>query len=771
MARVYLAHDIKHDRPVALKLLHPELGAAIGAERFHREIQVVARLRHPHIVPLYDSGEMSGQLFYVMPYVQGETVRERISRSGPFAPEEAVRLSVEIADALEYAHRNGIVHRDIKPDNIMIDERHALVMDFGIARAVAGTMSDSLTGTGLLIGTPAYMSPEQVTGEENIDGRSDIYSLGCVMYEMLAGTAPFTGPNPQAVMARRFASAAPTLDGIQSTPELKHIVTRAMTLAVNERYQSAKEMLSDLELARSSTPREGTASLSVAPLPASETREPSRDNSRILLFGALVVLVAAIAAVALWRRQTTAAVNTGANVATIGVLPFANQSGDKQLEYFSAGLTDELISALSHVPGLQVAGRASSYSVRGKGLDAQQAASRLHVAYLIDAGVRSGGSRVRVTWQLIDGKTGNGVKSGDIDGDTRDVIALQDSMAKEIVGVLEPVIGHVAPRDIAEHQTSNYEAHDLYLKGHFFWNQRTAPTMRQGIDYLKQAIAKDSTYALAWAELSSAYTLAPSFGDMRPSETMQPARDAATKALKLDPDLAEANTAMGMSLTFNDWSPSAALPYLAKAISLDPQNSFPHLFRVWPLIMLHRYDEAFKEISQARALDPLSPIINTRVGSVLLYSGRYAEAVADLKRVIAADPSNILARFELGAALAGAGKFRESLAAFPDAIDVETGVSTSNHAWAYHRAGMNDSARVILNELLARSRQRYVSPAALAIAAAASGDNTRSISYLDDAVREHSFFLAFLGASPEFDPLHGDPRYERILAQVQKNFH
>jgi tetratricopeptide (TPR) repeat protein len=271
--------------------------------------------------------------------------------------------------------------------------------------------------------------------------------------------------------------------------------------------------------------------------------------------------------------------------------------------------------------------------------------------------------------------------------------------------------------------------------------------------------------------LSSAYTIEPTFGDMSPAETMPAAREAAKKALQLDPDLVEANTAMGMSLTFNDWRPSAALPYLERAISLDPQNSFPQPFRVWPLVMLGRFDEAFAQAKKARSLDRLSPILNTRVGTTLIYGTRFPEAEAELKRVITADPSNIIARFEYAVALAGQGKFTESFAAFPDAIDVEAGNSTANHAWAFYRAGMKDSARIVFNKLLARSRQRYVSPAALSMAAGSAGDTVLGSRYLKDALAEHSFFLAFIGQAPGFEALRSTPEYARVLREVQKNFH
>jgi TolB-like protein/tetratricopeptide (TPR) repeat protein len=437
------------------------------------------------------------------------------------------------------------------------------------------------------------------------------------------------------------------------------------------------------------------------------------------------------------------------------------------MQYFSDGLTDELISALSHVRGLAVAGRSTSFSLKGKGLSATDAARQLQVAYLVDAAVRSGGSRVRVNWQIIDGRTGRGLRSGDIDGEMRDVISLQDSMAKTIVDSLAPLIGQVAQATIGKHQTANYEAHDLYLKGHFYWNQRTAETMRQGIEYLKQAIAKDPNYALAWAELASAYTIEPTFGDMRPAEVIQPAREAAKKAIDLDPTLAEANTAMGMSLTFNDWDPAAALPYLDRAIALDPRNSFPRLFRTWPLAMLGRGDEAYAEIRRAKALDPLSSIINTRVGTVLLFTHRFREAEAELRKVIAADPANLLARYELGDALAAQGRYDEAFAEFPDAIDVEAGNAYASIAWAAGLAGKPDRARAVLKRLQDHAKERYVPPLVLGVAAAGAGDMPLAMDYTEAGLRDHSFNLPFAGFEILYDPMRKEPRFQNVLRQVE----
>lgn len=566
-----------------------------------------------------------------------------------------------------------------------------------------------------------------------------------------------------------------SLDPIEqsTSPELKKVVSTAMSLSPSERYQTARDMIDGLDAARGSVSVQPPAVVPEPSTPVMPRLQSKTAPRRVVLAAAVAVLVIVAVSVALWTQNNRSASSgaSGARIASIGVLPFANQSDNKEMEYFTDGLTDELISALSHVRGLQVAGRSSSFAIKGKNLDARQAAERLQVAYVVDAGVRSGGSRIRVTWQLMDGVTGRGLGSGDIDGEMHDVIALQDSMAKKIVDGLRPVIGGgVASDGARKNQTDSFEAHDLYLKGRFYWNQRTAEAMRRGIAYLKQAIEKDPRYALAWAELSTAYSLEPAFGDMPPSEAMQPGRDAAKKAVELDPTLAEAYTASGISLNFSDWDPRAALPYLDKAIALDPQNSFNHLFRVWPLVSLRRMDEALGELRKARELDPLSAIINTRIGSLLIFQKRFDDAEAELRKAIEIDPSNLLARFELGRALAGAGKFDEAFSQFPDAIDGENGFGLTRVAWAHARAGRPERARMILGRLQRRSKERYVSRDALAGAAAAAGDMALALDYLEGALRDHSFYLQILWIDPSYDALRDEPRFRRALREVERKY-
>jgi TolB-like protein/Flp pilus assembly protein TadD len=579
------------------------------------------------------------------------------------------------------------------------------------------------------------------------------------MFEMLSGRAPFTGTSPQAVMASRFRQSSPSFDGTerQIPVALREIVTKSTQLEPHERYKSAREIVDNLKTA--------TGSLKTYSLPSSNIGK--RIRWRQTAAAVVTVLGVAVIATVIARkaRSGSGSSATAPSVASIGVLPFANRSGDRQMEYFSDGLTDELISALSHVQGLQVAGRASSFSLKSKNLDARDAAARLQVKYLIDASVRSDKSHIRVSWQLMDGISGRGLGSGDIDGQMRDAIALQDSMAKTIVAGLFPAID-ITPQTAPKHQTSSFEAHDLYLKGHFFWNQRTAESMRAGISYLKQAIDKDPNYALAWAELSSAYTLEPSFGDMSSDSILSLARDAARKAVALDPQLSEARTALGMSLTFNEWKFKEALVEFDKAIQLDPQNSFPRLFRAWPLVALRRGDEALATLTKARDLDRLSPIINTRLGTVLMWTGRYPEAETELRNALAIDQNNLLARFELGKVLTLEGKYDEAMKYYVDAIDCNAGMCMGAVAYTYGKMNKIDQARAIYRRLEARSHERFIAPEALSMAAAAMGDLSLALDWMEKAVTQHSLVIVFSHFEPEFESLWKEPRFKEIERRI-----
>src|SRR5437016_1900421 len=378
MATVYLAQDLKHHRKVAIKVLKPELAAALGPERFLQEIEIAAGLTHPHILPLYDSGEATGLLYYVMPYVEGESLRYRLAREKQLPLGDALQIAREVADALSYAHSHDAVHRDIKPENILFEAGHAVVTDFGIARAITAAGGEKLTGTGIAVGTPAYMSPEQAAASARVDERSDIYSLGCVLYEMLAGEPPFTGPSAESIVRQHLAAAPPQVSAMRAAvpPAIEQAIARALAKTPADRFATAAELVEALAA------------------PAQRVRDTGRRTSRLAAAAGLFVLS---------RPHGTPAL-AGGTGRSIAVLPFVNVSGARQEEYLSDGISEELIDALSKLPQLQVVARPSSFAFKGKNEDVRQIGQALQVATVLGGSVRRAANRLRVTAQLTDAR-------------------------------------------------------------------------------------------------------------------------------------------------------------------------------------------------------------------------------------------------------------------------------------------------------------------------------------------------------------------------------
>ena len=417
MATVYLAQDVRHHRPVAVKVLHPQLAVSLGSDRFLREIQIAARLQHPHIVPLYDSGQAEELLYYVMPYVEGESLRQRLAREPRLPVEDAIQIARAVAAALDYAHRNHVVHRDIKPENVMLHQGEAVVTDFGIAKAVTAA-ADNLTQTGTAVGTPAYMSPEQAAGEAELDGRSDVYSLGAMLYEMLAGTAPFTGVTAQAIIAKLFTEPVPSLrEHREDVAEwLDQAVRKALAKAPTDRFAPAAQFAQALAWPSGGSTPPGTPAGVSAPK-------------------------------------------------SIAVLPFVNMSADPENEYFTDGIAEEIINALTKIQALRVAARTSSFAFKGKNEDIGEIGRKLKVATVLEGSVRKAGTRLRVTAQLVNVADGYHLWSERYDRQLEDVFVIQDEISENIVRALRVVLSEEEKRAIEKAPTENVQAYDYYLRG------------------------------------------------------------------------------------------------------------------------------------------------------------------------------------------------------------------------------------------------------------------------------------------------------------------
>jgi len=662
MATVHLAHDLKHRRDVALKVLDREAGETVGSNRFAREIHLAAGLVHPHIVPVFDSGADAGRLWYAMPYLRGESLRARIAREGRLSVSDALRITREVAEALDYAHRQGVIHRDVKPENILLAEGQALLADFGIARAAQGTGGDTHTATGITIGTPAYMSPEQAGGEGELDGRSDIYSLGCVLYEMLAGTPPYPGRSLAAAIANRLEGRPAPIE--QLRPEVaipvRQVLNRALAFEPRDRFETAAHFAQALE-AVSTQPGEPAAW--TPPIPASEEREPPgpspsgltvagflgrrpRRRRAILLATAVLTLTAGAV---LWRGRGGAA--RQGEYASVAVLPFVDLSPDRSSAYLGDGMAETLINALAKVEGLNVAARTSAFSFRDAAEDVRRIGRELGVATVLEGSVQRAGDRLRVTAQLVKTSDGLHLWSENFDRDARDIFAVQDEVAGAVVAALKgrlvphpaPILGQ--PSTAPTGETASPAAYDAYLLGRFHWNKRTASDLVRATEYYAQAIRADSNYARAWSGLADAYVLfiPAEYGVPRidRDSILSLAEQAARRAIALAPDFGEAYTSLGLILDYRRKWEEGHQAFL-RGIQLSPDYATGHQWYSYDLMMRNRWEEAIREMERARQLDPLAPIILVSLGFAYDGADRPGEAEAQFARARAIAPGHLL---------------------------------------------------------------------------------------------------------------------------------
>ncbi len=643
MATVFLAMDMRHDRPVALKVLHPDLAQSLGAERFEREIKLVARLQHPHILTVLDSGDAGGQLWFSMPFVEGESLRDRIRREKQLAVDDALRIAGEVARALDYAHRQGIVHRDVKPENILLTrDGDTLVADFGIARALAGGDA-RLTDTGMAVGTPAYMSPEQAAAEYEVDGRSDVYALGAVLFEMLSGEPPFTGATPQAVIAKRFSGEIPKVRVVRpSVPEaIELAITRSLAPVAADRYATAGDFARALA--------QPTLSITAATSESATVGVPRRSASsrRLVPVGLALVACVVLAAGALfaWKRTHPISTEPISLVRRIAVLPFEND-GDSADAYFADGVTDAVRGKLADIPGIEVVARSSSVRYAHTTKTPAKIGDELGAQYLLTGTVRwakqrDGSSRVQVSPELVLASTAATRWQQPFDASLTDVFQVQAEIAARVVSSLDIALGDSSKRKLAARPTENLQAYDEYLRATAIIAHSAGPaSFRPAILHLSNAIQLDSNFAVALAARAAGYMYLYANG-VPTRASAEAARRDAERALVIDPTLAAGHVALAMYRSDVMRDLNGAETELKTALRLSPGDAAIMSRAAGNELALGQWDSARMHLERAVALDPRSSSSKRRLGLLLRWLRRYDESQAMLDNALAVDPTNL----------------------------------------------------------------------------------------------------------------------------------
>ena len=720
MATVYLAEEAKHSRQVAIKVLRPELAATLGADRFLREIGIAARLSHPHLVPLIDSGNAGGLLYYVSAYLPGGSLRERLDRDGKLSVRDALRVAEEASTALDYAHRAGFVHRDVKPENILFADGHALVADFGVARVCYHDAEDPVTAAGIAIGTPEYMSPEQASGDREIDARSDVYALACVVYEMLTGAPPFRADSHRVVMVRQVTETPARVRALhpESPANMDDAIARALAKDPALRFDTVCDFVTAM-------------------------RSESAPRSRVF---------------------------TG-TTRNIAVLPFVNASPDPDNEYLSDGITDELIDALAKVEGLRVASRTSVFALKGHPQDIRAIGALLGCPVVLEGTVRRSGNQLRITAQLTSTEDGHLIWSQRYDRPMADAFAIQDEIARTIVSTLRATsFANIAAPPLRRH-TENATAYSLYLRGRFEWNRRTQDGVAAGIAFFEQAIAEDPNYALAYTGLADCYSLHVDYRSVPVAEGYEAAKAYARKAIALDDSLAEAHASLAWSLFIFDWNWAEAEREFLRAIELDPRYASAHQWYAFLLSATGSVGEALVEGHTAVELDPSSHSARRSLGACYLYARRWDQAAYHFERGIAMSPLQEETFRMWGLSLAIAGKLDPAIQMLKEVDEWPTGVGTYTRAslgYALGRAGRTAEARAIYDDLQASTRAgHYVSPVAFSTILIGLGDVEGAIDWVERAYDDRRGWLVYLNVNPILDPLRGHPRFESLVRRME----
>lgn len=743
MGRVYLCHDSRLNRSVALKFLsHYAADEEERIRRFRQEALAASALNHPNILTIYEIGEFEGNNFIATEFVDGATLRHRMDVDG-LAPIDSLDIAMQIANALSAAHSAGIIHRDIKPDNVMVrSDGLVKVLDFGVAKYTqpATEPRDPEIGVettpGVIVGTVAYMSPEQARAI-SVDARTDIWSLGAVLYEMLTRRRPFTGNTPVDVLAalleRQPEPFSVTGLSTSANEALRRIVFTSLQKDREARYQTASAMLADL---KSLTKKLESGSDSSASGQVTSILFPQTQNS-------------------------------------IAVLPFVNMSGDLENEYFCDGLAEELLNALTKIGGLKVSSRTSAFSFKGKNTNVSEIGRALGVSKVIEGSVRKSRDNLRITVQLINASDGYQVWSERFDREMRDIFDLQDEITLAVVDALKMKLLGNEKAAVLKHYTDNAEAYELYLKGRYHWYKQTPADIEKSRNYFQQAIEVDPDYALGYAGLSEYYGLASALGLMPPDIGWPKSEETMARAQELDNTLAEVHSGSAaiQMLYHRNWR--AAENELNQAVELNPKLSEVHLLYSLCLVGLGRQDDAIAECKQALQLDPLSTRNGNWMGNWLYYARRYDEAIKQYHEVLELEPNNFLVHEPLGDAYEQKGMYDEAIAEWQKAMTLIGDTDGARDVGkAYTDKGFNGAVRELAQrKLAAMNRQiesgNYVPAGILARSYARLGQTENALQWLEKTVEERSVFALFIYADPVYDTLHEDQRFKELVKRVR----
>jgi TolB-like protein/Flp pilus assembly protein TadD len=729
MGAVYRARDQHLERDVALKVLP---AGAIADEpsrrRFRREALTLARLSHPNIGAVLDFDVEDGVDFLVMEFVPGSTLADKLKDS-PLPETEVIAVGIQIAEALQAAHEQGVVHRDLKPGNVMIGPRQQIkVLDFGLAKlertAAEDALSQALTGPAMLLGTLPYMAPEQLQGKE-VDSRCDLFALGGLLYEAATGQPPFSARLSTALVSEILTRSptpprelAPAL-----SRDLERVILQCLEKKPEDRFAGGGEVAAELRRIQAGVP----------------------------------------------SRSFEVPAGAAPRIRSLAVLPLENLSRDPEQEYFADGMTEALIGDLAKIGALRVISRTSAMRYKGVSKPLPEIARELNADAIVEGSVLKVGDRVRITAQLIDAASDRHLWAERYERDVRDVLALQSEVAQAIAREIQVRVTHQEQARLASPRPIDPEAHEAYLKGRFYWNQRSDSGLERGIGFFHRAIERDPTYAPAYSGLADCFNILADRNKYPPAEAFPKAKAAALKALELDENSAEAHTSLAYVLQSHEWDWVAAEREYRRSIELDAGYATGHQWYGILLACLRRLDEAIFHTLEAVKLDPLSIILYTTAGDSYYYARRFDDAIAMYRKAIDFDPSFHQARFDLGRSLEQAGRYDEAIAEY------QTGFGLSGDDPAYSPAmacthafaGRREVARPILAALIERARERYVPPYSIASIHAALGEVEEGLRWLTQAYEVRDRAMVYVQVNPRFDRLRSDPRFGELVRRMR----